>query len=295
MKTKICPKCGESNPDRFYPGKAKCKTCLAAYKRDLRDGIRHPLDKPDKKICRECSKSEDEAAFKKTANICIPCHNAYLKEYRKKNRAKLSKQTGDWKKTNRERVRHTNRKRYATEDGKSGHMARLERTYRSWLSKKMSTIKSIAAKPGPHDPKSGPKRNFDIDLDYVIGILEKQECRCAILDIDMDHKNDSIRSASIDRIDSAKGHVRGNIQIVCQCINRMKNTNSNMEVGVILNDYFNRRVASMPLASLKSIQFFAEHDLKVLSPEQQKALTQTSIDRERTLLESDSMPRMERI
>jgi hypothetical protein len=245
MKTKKCPVCGETDQSRFYKGRAKCKTCLAAYKRDLRQGVHHPLEKPDVRSCRECGKKEDEVEFKPKANICKPCHLAYLKEFRKKNRKKIRKQVSEWKKENRERVRHTNRERYATEEGKALHMARLERTYRSWLAKKLSTIKSIAAKPGPHDPKTGLRRDFDIDLDYIMDILETQDSKCAILGIVMDHKNDSPRSASIDRIDSSKGHIKGNIQLVCQCINRMKNKNSNEEVRAILDEYFERRVEAV--------------------------------------------------
>lgn len=99
------------------------------------------------------------------------------------------------------------------------HRARVEKTPRTWLSHILGAIKAHAAKPGLHDPKSGPKRDFDIDLDYVVELYEAQDGKCAMSGIPMNTKYNDLCSASIDRIDNEQGHVKGNIIIVCKWVN----------------------------------------------------------------------------
>jgi hypothetical protein len=222
-ETRICRKCGQPRPlDHFSKGRATCKTCQAAYKRDLRKGILHPQVKPEVRICRECGKPETEVEFRPKANVCVPCFKVYLAEYRKKNRDKLRKQVQYWKDTNREQLRDTNRKLYHTPEGKAMHRARVCKTPRTWLSHLLSIGRAIALKPGPHDPKSGPKRDFDIDLDYVVSLYEAQQGKCAITGVKMTHAFNDMNAMSIDRIDPERGHIKGNIHLICQWTNFAK-------------------------------------------------------------------------
>lgn len=46
----------------------------------------------------------------------------------------------------------------------------------------------------------------------------------------MTHKLRDLFAASIDRIDSAKGYVAGNVQLVCKAINLAKSAHSNDEI-----------------------------------------------------------------
>ena len=63
---------------------------------------------------------------------------------------------------------------------------------------------------------------FEISIEEVLKLLDKQKYRCALtnepLEIDMDPKN-----GSLDRIDSSLGYIRGNVQWVLKDINIMKN------------------------------------------------------------------------
>lgn len=222
-ETRICRKCGDSKPlDQFSVGRATCKTCQAAYKRDLRKGILHPQTKPEVRICRECRKPETEVEFRPKANICVPCFKIYLANYRNENRDKLRKQVRDWKDTNREQLRETNRKLYHTPEGKAMHRARVCKTPRTWLSHLLSITRANSIKPGPHDPKSGPKRDFDLDLDYVVSLYESQQGKCAITGVKMTHTFNDMNAMSIDRIDPEQGHIKGNIHLICQWANFAK-------------------------------------------------------------------------
>lgn len=161
-----------------------------------------------------------------------------MREYRKKNRQKLIGQIQGWKDGNREKYREKNRERYHTPEGKEKHRARVQKTHRTWLSHLLGAIKATAKNPGPHDHKEGPQRDFDIDLDYVCDLWEWQKGRCELTGIQMTHRYHDLLAVSIDRIDSSLGHVRGNIQLICQGMNFAKRHASNADalafVGAIV-------------------------------------------------------------
>jgi hypothetical protein len=181
------------------------------------------------KKCRECNITEDESTFKPKANVCKKCHSSYMKEYRKKNRTKISQQVQKWKNDNRERYRDSNRKRY-NNGGKVLQKRNYEKTFKCFISKQISQIYSKSRKPGPRDPKDPIRRMVDIDYDFLLDLWDKQDGKCALTNIPMVHKFHQLNAVSIDRINSSKGHVKGNIQLVCKAINLMKNTHTNEEV-----------------------------------------------------------------
>ena len=90
------------------------------------------------------------------------------------------------------------------------------------------------------------KRRFkevDIDLEYLKEIWEEQKGICPytglrlilphdnnIHDIDLPHR------ASLDRINSSKGYVKGNIQYISTPINYMKSTMSDLETKRFLKE-----------------------------------------------------------
>lgn len=90
------------------------------------------------------------------------------------------------------------------------------------------------------------KRRFkevDIDLEYLKELWEKQEGICPytglrlilphdnnVHDIDLPHR------ASLDRIDSLKGYVKGNVQYISTPINYMKSTMSDLETKRFLKE-----------------------------------------------------------
>lgn len=67
---------------------------------------------------------------------------------------------------------------------------------------------------------------FDITLEYLWNLFEKQKRKCALSGLEIYfapsyRKNQT--TASLDRIDSSKGYIEGNVQWVHKDINYMKN------------------------------------------------------------------------
>jgi len=84
-----------------------------------------------------------------------------------------------------------------------------------------------------HAVKRKQSLGFDIDLGYLLGVYERQSGICAISGVKMTHLAGSGRvltNISIDRIDSSKGYLRGNVQFVCDIVNRMKSDMSQADL-----------------------------------------------------------------
>lgn len=66
---------------------------------------------------------------------------------------------------------------------------------------------------------------FNINLEFAWNLFLKQEKKCALsgLEISFGKTNKISNSASLDRIDSSKGYIEGNVQWVHKDINIMKN------------------------------------------------------------------------
>jgi len=85
--------------------------------------------------------------------------------------------------------------------------------------------------------KSARKRKikFDISKEYMWNLYEQQDGKCAISGLPIKfwtHSKMRDGTASIDRIDSAKGYIEGNVQWVCKDINFMKQS---LEQGLFIN------------------------------------------------------------
>lgn len=76
--------------------------------------------------------------------------------------------------------------------------------------------------------REAKKRNyeFNISIKYVWDLFLKQNKKCALSGVEIsfffDKKNKINRTASLDRIDSSKGYVEGNVQWVHTKVNFMK-------------------------------------------------------------------------
>lgn len=69
-------------------------------------------------------------------------------------------------------------------------------------------------------------RREQLSLSYLMGLFSKQGGKCSLTGRDMTNitgKGKVYTNISIDRIDSDKGYVEGNVQLVCYDVNIMKN------------------------------------------------------------------------
>ena len=71
---------------------------------------------------------------------------------------------------------------------------------------------------------------FEIDLNYVCDLWTKQGARCAMTGAYMAHTGNNLFGVRIDAINKEKGYVKGNIQLICDGIKRMKKDMSNDDV-----------------------------------------------------------------
>lgn len=87
------------------------------------------------------------------------------------------------------------------------------------------------------------KRNkdCDIDLPFLKSLWEKQKGKCAVTGVDLELKRSYNKNyqASIDRIDSKKGYIKGNIRFTSVSVNWLK---SNLDDNH-LREFF--QIASM--------------------------------------------------
>ena len=63
---------------------------------------------------------------------------------------------------------------------------------------------------------------YKVSVDYLWNLFVKQNKRCALTGKLLSMDKDSERTASLDRINSTKGYVKGNVQWVHKVINLMK-------------------------------------------------------------------------
>ena len=69
--------------------------------------------------------------------------------------------------------------------------------------------------------------DFDIDVDYLMSLLKKQQGKCALTGWDLEFTRGgdygygtNPMGCTIDRINNHRGYVRGNVQLTCWLPNR---------------------------------------------------------------------------
>lgn len=103
-------------------------------------------------------------------------------------------------------------------DKTRGKNSSLYTGYEEISGKLWGTIKTRAKRKG---------RDLDVDIKYAWELYVEQDRKCALSGLTIcfgiaNHKT-SCTTASLDRIDSAKGYIKGNVQWVHKSVNLMKN------------------------------------------------------------------------
>lgn len=106
-------------------------------------------------------------------------------------------------------------------------------SYKTKSEKRSSSPKNFISGILNHATKRKQHLGFNIDLIYLLNLYEKQNGLCAISGVNMTYlagKGRVFTNVSIDRIDSNKGYLRGNVQFVCDIVNIMKSNMSHEEL-----------------------------------------------------------------
>ena len=130
-----------------------------------------------------------------------------------------------WREKNKERLQQKERERYLKLKEKPEFMAkRAEQARNQWLkaeksvphlvSQMLSAAKSRAKKYG---------FDFNIEKKDIENLLEKYNWTCQATGHKLTSKFNDPYKVSLDRINSNKGYVKGNIRIVATAFNYMKN------------------------------------------------------------------------
>jgi len=97
--------------------------------------------------------------------------------------------------------------------------------YKVKAARRSASPKNFISSVLNHAAKRKQHLGFNIDLVYLVDLFERQNGDCALTGAKMTYVAGHGRvptNISIDRIDSSKGYVRGNVQFVCDVTNRMK-------------------------------------------------------------------------
>jgi hypothetical protein len=100
-----------------------------------------------------------------------------------------------------------------------------DKIYKTKSERRSSSYKNFITGILNHAAQRKKHLGFNIDIGFLLDLYEKQEGMCALSGEKMTFLagfgkiNTNI---SIDRIDSSLGYVRGNVQFVCDIVNRLK-------------------------------------------------------------------------
>lgn len=167
------------------------------------------------RVCNICGITDDEAEFYKGRNRCRSCALAIIAKYNKernKDPKYITHRRERWKKwkNGKKRMRNPEVEKQSKQSSPRRFMTDMVAHLRRFCKK-----------------NSIP---FNIDLDYVSNQWAKQMARCAVTGINMTYENKDLKNVRIDAIDENKGYTKGNIQLVCDGIKRMKKGMSNEDM-----------------------------------------------------------------
>ena len=208
------------------------------------------------KICIKCKIPKFIEEFSKKSkskdgysNTCKECHSTYRKEHYKKNKDKIFEQVNKYKKDNPEKYnnkfanRKPNKKAgriidtkcsnpncnitifVTLKDSKNHENRYCSRECRNYKFEKIKTYFNLVK-------RNAKKRNiiFDLDFEYVKELF-KNKCAITNAEIRFDYGKTTLYSTpSLDRKDSNKGYIKGNVQWVMLGINYMKLNYSDEEL-----------------------------------------------------------------
>lgn len=174
----------------------------------------------------------------KINGICRACKNEHCRIYRLKNKDKLAKKGKIYRQNNKDKTREQGRKYRKKNKDKINGRRRKHRQKNT--QGEDSYIKELISNLQLKDKKK--KRSSNIDFDYIKELQKKQNNKCMYSGVDLIWKKKSgIYQGTIDRIDSSKGHIKGNVQLVTIPVNRFKSDLSHTNFLKLIDTMKNKK------------------------------------------------------
>ncbi len=123
------------------------------------------------------------------------------------------------------------------------------------IKERFNKYRQVGSKSDKYSPfrsylRSATRRfkECDLDLEYLYKIWELQKGMCPYTNLKMNLRihtyrnkknNINLHQASLDRIDSTKGYIKGNVEFICLGINYLKSSFSKEQVINFLIDFKN--------------------------------------------------------
>lgn len=164
-----------------------------------------------KRICRSCG--VEYRYSHRTNNRCDSCHSRIVEEKKKKSES---------------------RKKYWEIREQRRIMSKFTNGKKGWTTIEviLNRLKNTARRKG-----------FDYDLDdhkeELLELIKPMRCQLSGVPLTCASGEKKPNSASIDRIDSSKGYVWGNVRVIAVCINFALNKWKQDEVFTIMKEWIN--------------------------------------------------------
>lgn len=110
-----------------------------------------------------------------------------------------------------------------------------QRNKNSFLTDMAKKLLSSSKKSYSHRPNID---GYDLTKEYIQELLEKQEYKCYYTGVDL-KIGDKLTNPTLDRIDSSKGYIKGNVVICTEIANIMKNDLSIPEIKHQIELWYN--------------------------------------------------------
>lgn len=198
---------------------AKCVKCLE--ERNISDYYKHSVRKDGfiryRQVCKICRKKPKgnkprpiyESIIKNNSQVCLKCKKTKTLNDFYKNGC-FSDGLPKYRATCKSCVLLASSKTH-------------KQTYKDKIIKKHSSYKNYISTLLNHSSKR--KKDFNMDIQYLIDVYESQNGMCNISGVKMTYDyGKKATNISIDRINNNIGYIKGNIQLTCYIANIMKNT-----------------------------------------------------------------------
>lgn len=190
--------------------------------------------------CQKCGKTRQQTAFRGGKYICVACDRARVRGWKDGNEA-FERRLGEWHSANStKKAEYHKRRRVKIQQCPYLFLTDMLDPRRR-LYKSLQVLTDTRAR---HKAKNPERFKVEVTPEFLHRLWDSQQGRCAITNMVMTHRFNSLKSVSIDRIDSDKGYVEGNIQLVCRWVNLAKGKFTNEEVKGVLDEFADSRTPS---------------------------------------------------